>query len=145
MAPGIKMEEKQMNRSRPIFVCLILWACLLFSFTVAVTPAEDYRQAQLPCLTATAGFAACSGADGDIAMAVMRRHDGLADCALPIFLCPERYFVIACGIFGGDCRSVKLLEKPQRFHSEEAEKARIHLYCWYKCILAFSVNIVCSF
>lgn len=61
-----------MKRSRHIFVCLILSACLLFSFTVAATPAEDYRQAQLLYLTATASFAAYSGADGDIAMAVMR-------------------------------------------------------------------------
>ena len=61
-----------MKRSRHIFVCLILSACLLFSFTVAATPAEDYRQAQLLYLTATASFAAYSGSDGDIAMAVMR-------------------------------------------------------------------------
>ena len=64
-----------MKRSRHIFVCIIVSACLLFSFTVAATPAEDYHQAQLLYLTATASFAAYSGSDGDIAMAVMR-HDG---------------------------------------------------------------------
>ena len=64
-----------MKRSRHIFACFILAACLMFSFTVAATPAEDYQQAQLLYLTATASFAAYSGSDGDIAMAVMR-HDG---------------------------------------------------------------------
>ena len=64
-----------MKRSRHIFACLLLSACLLFSFAASATPAEDYQQAQLLYLTATASFAAYSGSDGDIAMAVMR-HDG---------------------------------------------------------------------